>query len=381
MTVNNDSKRIVFVIHGLPMGGAEKFMISIVNHLHHISFEPVVLILSNDITLAHELSSGIPLIKVLKKSRFDLSVSLRIKQVILEQNAHKIFCVNPYAYFLTKLGFLNDGNHQIYLSPHTTKPFSLYNWFQTFIYFRIISKNDTLIYLCRKQQEYLSKNYMLPRSMHAVIYNGINTEKFDPSCFSASDRNNLRSTYAIEEDDKLILLVARINPEKRHMDALKALSIIHQRNDALKPHLMIVGAGNGHLLTTLRETVAALNLVDYVHFAGNQSDVRLYYYISDIFTLTSESETFSMAALEAMSFGLPCALTDVGGAREMIVEDWNGTLANPLHPESIANAWLNALKNNKNATAIRGFVEKRFSLPHMLDQYVRLLSEPLKNSA
>ena len=103
----------------------------------------------------------------------------------------------------------------------------------------------------------------------------------------------------------------------------------------------------------------------------------MFYYIADIFTLTSESETFSIAALEAMSFGLPCALTDVGGAREMIVEDWNGTLANPLDPWSIANAWLNALKNNQNGHSIRQYIATRFSLPTMLDKYVNLLSQPM----
>ena len=99
--------------------------------------------------------------------------------------------------------------------------------------------------------------------------------------------------------------------------------------------------------------------------------------MADVFTLTSESETFSIAALEAMAFGLPCALTDVGGAREMIVEDWNGTLADPLDPASIAKAWMNALKNNLNGRFIRQYVEKRFSLPTMLDKYVNLLSQPM----
>ena len=145
----------------------------------------------------------------------------------------------------------------------------------------------------------------------------------------------------------------------------------------IKPHLMIVGAGNKPLSDKLKALVSFLSLDGYVHFVGNHSDVRIFYYIADIFTLTSESETFSIAALEAMAFGLPCALTDVGGAREMIVEDWNGTLANPLHPDSIANAWLNALKNNKNGHSIRENVERRFSLPNMLNHYVNLLSQPL----
>lgn len=368
---------IAFVIHGLPMGGAEKFMISIVNHLFAIDFNPIVILLSNDDTLANEISNGIPIIKVLKNSRYDLSISHRIRKVIVEHGAQKIFCVNPYAYFLTKLAFLFDEQFQIFLSPHTTKPFSLYNWFQTFVYFRLVGKRDTLVYLCHRQQDYLTKKYWLPSCEKTVIYNGINTETFNPALYEGMSREDIRASYSLDKNDKLILLVARINPEKRHTDALNALSVIHKMRGVVKPHLMIVGAGNTDLYAKLKQLVSDLQLDAYVHFAGNQSDVRIFYYIADIFTLTSESETFSIAALEAMAFGLPCALTDVGGAREMIVEDWNGTLADPLHPESIATAWLNALKNNNNGRSIRAYVEQRFSLPKMLNQYVNLLSQPM----
>lgn len=370
-------KSIVFIIHGLPMGGAEKFLISIVNHLFEIKYDPLVILLSNDDTLASEINERIPVIKVLKKSRYDLAISKRIKQQIIAHGAQKIFCVNPYSYFLTKLSFIFEHHYQIFLSPHTTKPFSFYNWFQTFVYYRLIGRNDTLVYLCNKQQEYLTKKYYLPDCEQAVIYNGINTEAFNPILFKGMDRDSIRATFSIDHDEKIILLVARINPEKRHTDALNALSIIHKKRGVIKPHLMIVGSGNIQLSDKLKSLTSSLGLDGYVHFVGNHSDVRIFYFIADIFTLTSESETFSMAALEAMAFGLPCALTDVGGAREMIVEDWNGTLADPLDPESIAKAWLNALKNNHNAHSIREHVERRFSLPSMLNQYVHLLSQPI----
>jgi glycosyltransferase involved in cell wall biosynthesis len=370
-------KSIAFIIHGLPMGGAEKFLISIVNHLFEIKYDPLVILLSNDDTLASEINERIPVIKVLKKSRYDLAISKRIKQQIIAHGAQKIFCVNPYSYFLTKLFFIFEHHYQIFLSPHTTKPFSFYNWIQTFVYYRLIDRNDTLVYLCNKQQEYLTKKYFLPDCEQAVIYNGINTEAFNPILFKGMDRDSIRATFSIDHDDKMILLVARINPEKRHTDALNALSVIHKKRGVIKPHLMIVGSGNIQLSDKLKSLTSSLGLDGYVHFVGNHSDVRIFYFIADIFTLTSESETFSMAALEAMAFGLPCALTDVGGAREMIVEDWNGTLADPLDPESIAKSWLNALKNNHNAHSIREHVERRFSLPSMLNQYVHLLSQPL----
>jgi glycosyltransferase involved in cell wall biosynthesis len=107
---------------------------------------------------------------------------------------------------------------------------------------------------------------------------------------------------------------------------------------------------------------------------GNSNDVRKYYSIADAFTLTSSSETFSLAALEAMAYGLPCALTDVGGANEMIDENINGKLMRVNDIESISNSWHHVLNNGYNKTTIRNYVKNNFDSKNMLDAYIKILN-------
>jgi glycosyltransferase involved in cell wall biosynthesis len=98
--------------------------------------------------------------------------------------------------------------------------------------------------------------------------------------------------------------------------------------------------------------------------------------ISSIFTLTSHSiETFSLAALEAMSFSLPCSLTDIGGANEMISEGINGFLTQPHNSFSIAESWNHLLNGQFDKQQIRGLVLQQFTSNKMLDQYINLLKQ------
>jgi glycosyltransferase involved in cell wall biosynthesis len=368
-----NSKKIVFVIHGLPMGGAEKFLITLSNHLYHRSFSPNIILLSNDDQLISELDPLIPVYRVLKKSRYDLTVSKRITQLIDAIDPHVVMCINTYSLFLTCLGQLFKHKQKIILSPHSTIPFSRYNYFQNLIYFRVLHQSDCILYLCEAQRTFLKNLYGLSKHHSNVVYNGIDTNYFNPDLFNDISEKKLRSTYGVMDKDKVIIQVARLQKEKCHADAIMAL--VHLNTDKKMPgvHLLIVGSGNTDYISNLKSIVQKEKLDKYVHFVGNQSDVRPFLMIADLFTLTSESETFSIAALEAMSFGLPVVITDVGGAKEMVVSGLNGSLVKPHNVLELAKAWKNILDMNLDSKKIRDHVVKKFSIHRMVDRYVNLL--------
>ena len=82
---NMNQEKIAFVIHGFPMGGAEKFLINLVNHFYHLEYKPLVVLLSEEKTLLNELDTRIKVVFILKKSRFDFFVSRRIKSTIKKE--------------------------------------------------------------------------------------------------------------------------------------------------------------------------------------------------------------------------------------------------------------------------------------------------------
>jgi glycosyltransferase involved in cell wall biosynthesis len=96
--------------------------------------------------------------------------------------------------------------------------------------------------------------------------------------------------------------------------------------------------------------------------------------LADVYTLTSDTETFSLSALEAMSFGLPCSLTDIGGASEMIEINKTGVLSTPGDPVSIAASWNTLLTLEFNREYIRQRVLDNFTSVDMVRHYEALLS-------
>lgn len=368
----NQNEKIAFVIHGISMGGAEKFLITLSNYFYENGYNPILIILSEQQDLINELNPSIKTISVIKKNRFDLLISNRIRTIIDELKIKRVFCINTYAFFFTKLALLFKDDIRIFLSPHSTIPLSKKVFLLNFLYYRFLNKNDTIVYLCQNQKSYLEKKYLISKSIQKIVYNGIDTEYFNPDRMTENNKEELYKKFNITPKDKVIVQVARLSTEKRHMDAIDALDILHRRfkNNA---HLILVGQGEFEYTRKLKDYAIEKDLYDYIHFEGNQSDVRKYYSISDVFALTSNSETFSLAALEAMAFGVPCSLTDVGGANEMIMEGLSGKLCEPENTISIANSWNDLLNSNLKGNKIRQYILDNFSSKKMLDQYLQLI--------
>jgi glycosyltransferase involved in cell wall biosynthesis len=368
-----NSKKIAFVIHGLNVGGAEKFLISVVNHFARNGFQPYVLILSNALDIVGELDPRVIVSTFIKKSKWDIRYPFQIKSFLIANGISKVFCVNTYSFFITKMGFMFNKDIQFFLSLHSTIPLSFRHYFKNMICYRAVSKNDTILYLCNNQRNYLQNKYQIPSANYKIINNGVDNVYFNPSLFSTYDYYDIRNALGFSSSDQLIIQVARISPEKGHLYAIKALQILHEQYHR-KAHLLFVGDGSLEYVHFLNMQIKKFNLQSFVHFLGVQSDVRKYYKIADVFTLTSSSETFSIAALEAMAYGLPCSLTNVGGANEMVIEGFNGFLAKPNDAISIATSWYKILKHPLKGSAIRNHFLSHYTSHDMLDQYQQVLS-------
>ncbi len=367
--------KIAFIIHGFPMGGAEKFLISIVNKFNETAeFQPIVVSLSKEDRLLGEVAKEVKCITITREFRWDISVSLKIRNFIKKEKITKVFCINGYSFFLAKLALIFDNRIKFYLSIHSTVPSSLKNRWLTFMYFKFVSRKDAIIYICNSQKSYFREVYRPQAGFQPIVYNGIDTSYFNPSLFTNLDICKERSTYNISMDEKIIINVARISPEKGQLDAIDALKILHE-DYRQKSHLLFIGDGEAKYAEYVTGHARKNRLEKYVHFIGNQHDVRKFYCISDLFTLTSSNiETFSLAALEAMAFGLPCSLTDIGGAKEMMVEGLTGSLCRPRDCISIAGSWNYLLAANLKGEKIRRFVVDNFTSEKMFQKYFELLA-------
>jgi glycosyltransferase involved in cell wall biosynthesis len=219
----------------------------------------------------------------------------------------------------------------------------------------------------------LSKRYAVPLRRFITVYNGVDTKHWI-SEYPQREREVARERLGIPADAHVILQVAVLRPEKGHQYSIEALAVLH-RTTTLRPYLVFVGGGAMGVEDRLRDLARLMSVDGYAIFCGQHADVRPFYRIADLFTLSSVSETLSLAALEAMSSGLPCVLPDLGGAGEIIVEGGNGYVVPAGRPDLLAGAWYRALTGSLTwpAPRIREYVVSRFSLSACVKSYEDVL--------
>jgi glycosyltransferase involved in cell wall biosynthesis len=187
---------------------------------------------------------------------------------------------------------------------------------------------DAFIVLTNEMQdELISAGFSRHRVAH--MYNGVDTEYYS----SATNKNRMRD-LPIPHDKILLLYTGRMDPSKNLSLLLMAVkkAIFHCPD----LHLMLVG--DGEEKGSLISLTDRLGLHSSVTFVGLATDVRDYLNAADIFVMSSSDEGISNSLLEAMSCGLACISTDVGGARDILNNGLCGILVEPNNVDEFSNS-------------------------------------------
>lgn len=144
-----------------------------------------------------------------------------------------------------------------------------------------------------------------------VIYTGINEAEFDPEQIEES---GLRKELCIAYKRKIVLFLARIDPEKRPFLMLK----IAQRVRTRVPDVCFLVVGGGPQLEAIKEQACICGLGNTVLFTGRVDDIKPYYKIADVFLLCSIKEGLSITTMEAMLMQVPVISADVGSQYELV---------------------------------------------------------------
>jgi glycosyltransferase involved in cell wall biosynthesis len=187
------------------------------------------------------------------------------------------------------------------------------------------------------------------------------------------------------------LTIARLDRQKGIDVLLKAWDRILQVENNLK--LTVLGSGSQEL--ELKRLSESLKVDGSVEFRGTVQDIDQYFGDADLFVLPSRAEGLSNALLEAMSRGIPCVATNIGGNSELLgAEDKpipagrysigrNGILVNPDDVEGLAEAMGFLIQNSKVREEVgkggRRYIQENHSIELIADKYIalyqRMLSE------
>lgn len=198
----------------------------------------------------------------------------------------------------------------------------------------------------------------LPENRIDVIPNGIDIDLFCPPNDNALGGNGI-----------VIGAVGSLSPVKNHALLIRACAAVSK--SGLQVELRL--AGEGLEKSRLSHLSNSLGIADRVHLLGHMKDVPAFLQQLDIFVLPSNSEAHPLALLEAMSSGLPCIATCVGGVPEVLDEGRCGRLVQPGDIEDMANA-IRQLSSDRATRAALGIaararVIEKYSLEQMLERY------------
>lgn len=151
-----------------------------------------------------------------------------------------------------------------------------------------------------------------------TIPNFIDTKRFTPRYRNCA----LRKLLGLKRGEKMLLHASNMRPLKRVPDIVAAFAAIREK----LPNCKLVLIGDGPESDRIRHETCARGLCASVFFAGSHQWPEELFACADLFLLASETESFGLAALEAMSSGVPVIATRVGGIPEVVVDGETGFL-------------------------------------------------------
>lgn len=159
------------------------------------------------------------------------------------------------------------------------------------------------------------------------INNWFDHKKFYPAV-SDSEKMGMRNALGLPSDKFIIISCGSCICEKNHYDIIRSLAEVKQQVDGLYLHL-----GSGPTEKEEKELAASLGVADRIKFLGNRDNVRDYLIAADLYVMPSKFEGLSGAVLEAMACASPSILYNSPGLRDMIHNNDNGFLINPVFNE------------------------------------------------
>jgi glycosyltransferase involved in cell wall biosynthesis len=322
--------KVLHVITGLGVGGAELQLRGVLQHTRH---DADVVTLYNAGPVAHMIRADGTAVRTLDMRRnTQLSALLRLRRII-RAGRYEVVHVHLYrsqiygrpAAWLAGTPVIVSTEHSIgetHLERRRmSRPVQALYLGTEFFSDMTVAVSDTV-------RERLTKWGVRPRRI-VVIPNGVDLGRV---AFDAAARARVRAELGIGPADYVVLLLGRLDQNKRFDEAIEAAA------PTLSPAVKLMVVGGGAESDRLAETARQCGVADYVIFTGVRHDVAAVMSAADLLVASSRQETFGLCVLEALGNGLEVLYTtcpaldglDVAAARQVPIEDMGKAIASAV---------------------------------------------------
>lgn len=328
------------------------------HEIHFITYsQPVRLALLNPNVYYHEVN--VPEYPLFHFQPYELALSSKLVDMV---KLYKIELLHvhyaiPHAYagYMAKQMLKDEGiNLPMVTTLHGTDITLVGNhpFYKTAVTFSI-NKSDFVTSVSQSLKDDTLKLFNVKNEIQVIpnfIELGKNT--FDPSI---SGRRSIMAS----ENEKIITHISNFRKVKRIPDVIKIFYKIQQQIPA---KLMMVG--DGPEKAKAEYLCKELGIQDKVIFFGNSNEIDKILSYSDLFLLPSETESFGLAALEAMAWSVPVISSNSGGLPEVNFNGISGYLSDKGNIDEMAE---NALKILEDTTTLNKFKENALSVAKQFD--------------
>ncbi|MGZ4112299.1 MAG: glycosyltransferase [Tumebacillaceae bacterium] len=369
--------RVLYLIGGGEFGGAEQYLLGLVNNMDIHQFHPQVAVFYEGEFSKRVRALGIPTTVVESDSK-SLGGLNPLRDLIRDWRPHVIHTHGVRANLIGRLANRKEG----YPAKSVTTVHSVLAldypvaWkrmlFGAFEQLTSQYVDHFILVTQAMKQDFLQSG--MPESKLSVVHNAIELPE-EPHVHVP--QNSLRELLGVGEDVTIIGTVARLHTVKGLTYLLQAIQkIVQERQDVVFPWF-----GDGDLYETLLSEARELGVDSYVRMLGFRKDVPDMLPQFDLFVLPSLSEGLSLSILEALAVRVPVISTAVGGTPEVITSGEDGLLVPPADPNALADSICLLIKDKelreRLAQAGQDMVFRRFTLKRLVrettDVYKSLL--------
>lgn len=234
-----------------------------------------------------------------------------------------------------------------------------------------INKSDGVTAVSQSLKDDTLELFKIERNIE-VIYNFIDFDRF-----RKTDKEHFKKLIA-PNGERIIAHTSNFRKVKRVEDVILIFKKIH---DKVPSKLLMIGDGPER--QNCERLCRELELCDDVRFLGKQDAIEELLAICDLFIIPSESESFGLAALEAMACEVPVISSNSGGLPEVNIEGVTGYLSDPGNVDEMAENAIKLLQDEEMLTQFRANAlaqARRFDIENVLPHYEAYYEEVLKRS-
>ena len=356
--------KILFVTFSLDVGGLENLVLELARNLDRERFASSICTLQKGGKLQQEFErSGIPVYVIEKREGMDFFLPFKIYRLLKQKKIDIVHTNNAVPWLYVGISVLFRRRIRLIHTEHSHLPVEKELLIKAE---RLLSKlTFSIVADSANVAKFLSSRVNVPGRKLKTIYNGVNCKRLNININAQSKKREIGRGGS----EQIVGIVGRLVLVKDHVNLLCAFKKVI--NEVSRVKLLIIG--DGELKDYLVKYAHDLKITQKVKFLGNRFDVPDLLKTMDVFVISSLSEGFSIALLEAIASGIPVVATNVGGNAEIIEHGVSGLLVPPKDPNEISKMIVSLLKNKEMAKKIgeRGQRKVRadFSFEKMKEKY------------